>query len=198
MGLAETEILRKEKDDRGPSKTCPSMNMDNEYGRLKKDSCLSRASKLVLKFIYNSFFQGFTRRPPNPSHSSRVFSSCVLCSCTGRSKECFPENGTCYNCRMGSEGEHCERCQPNVDNTTDCRRCVPGYFGLTPSSGGCRGNTSYIISLLSGNKFSNKRSSPLCICFVSVLFYVSCMLFLVYLKTSIILDTCRSYAVLTE
>lgn len=147
MGLAETEILRKEKDDRGPSKTCPSMDMDNECGRLKKDSCLSKTSKLVLKFIYNSFFQGFTRRPPNPSHSSRVFSSCVLCSCTGRSKECFPENGTCYNCRMGSEGEHCERCQPNVDNTTDCRRCVPGYFGLTPSSGGCRGNTSYIISL---------------------------------------------------
>lgn len=57
MGLAETEILRKEKDDRGPSKTCPSMNMDNECGRLKKDSCLSKTSKLVLKFIYNSFFK---------------------------------------------------------------------------------------------------------------------------------------------
>ena len=91
---------------------------------------------------------GYTRQPPNLDNTPNVLSSCVLCSCTGRSQECFPENGTCYNCRMGSEGEHCERCQPGVDNTTDCRRCIPGFFGLTPSSGGCRGNNIIIYIMV--------------------------------------------------
>lgn len=94
------------------------------------------------------FFVGYTRQSPNLANTPNVFKSCVLCSCTGRSQECFPENGTCYNCRMGSEGEHCERCQPGVDNTTDCRRCIPGFFGLTPSSGGCQGNHVFALWLI--------------------------------------------------
>lgn len=98
---------------------------------------------------------GYTRQSPNLNNTPNVLSSCVLCSCTGRSQECFPENGTCYNCRMGSEGEHCERCQPGVDNTTDCRRCIPGFFGLTPSSGGCRGNNIFALWFIVGKSLSS-------------------------------------------
>ena len=90
-------------------------------------------------------FAGYTRQTPNHGNTPQPLSPCVLCSCTGRSRDCHPENGTCYNCRTGSEGEHCEWCQPGVDNSTDCKRCIPGFFGLTPSSGGCRGNGKFII-----------------------------------------------------
>ena len=56
---------------------------------------------------------------------------------------------------MGSEGEHCERCQPGVDNTTDCRRCIPEFFGLTPSSGGCRGNNVSVLWFIGGRGLSS-------------------------------------------
>ena len=80
---------------------------------------------------------GYTRQDPRISHPR---TPCVLCSCSGRSTDCYPENGTCYNCRTGSEGTHCERCQRGVLNSSDCTRCIPGFFGLTPLSGGCEGN----------------------------------------------------------
>lgn len=96
-----------------------------------------------LLFLTYVTFVGYTRQPPNRHNTPNKRSSCALCSCSQRSRECYPENGTCYNCRTGSEGDHCERCQPGVDNTTDCTRCIPGFFGLTPSSGGCRGKENW-------------------------------------------------------
>ena len=86
---------------------------------------------------------GYTRQDPRISHPR---TPCVLCSCSGRSTDCYPENGTCYNCRTGSEGTHCERCQRGVLNSSDCTRCIPGFFGLTPLSGGCQGN-EILVSL---------------------------------------------------
>ncbi|XP_031551742.1 laminin subunit alpha-5-like [Actinia tenebrosa] len=77
--------------------------------------------------------EGYTRISSAPAHNTSRFSyGCELCSCTNRSIECDPENGTCKNCRIGTEGNKCELCEPNVDNSTDtdCTRCFPGYYGL--------------------------------------------------------------------
>ena len=78
---------------------------------------------------------GYTRSPPNSGNSN----PCVLCSCNNRSRECDPDNGVCENCRIGTEGDWCERCEPNVDNSTDsdCSRCFPEYYGLTEQARGC-------------------------------------------------------------
>ena len=132
---------------------CGSLHWVKSTGDVPLETKALFLQSFLLCFIYRySFstcftFAGYTRHAPNLGNTPKPLSQCVLCSCTGRSRDCHPENGTCYNCRTGSEGEHCERCQPGVDNSTDCKRCIPGFFGLTPSSGGCKGNGKFLLSV---------------------------------------------------
>ncbi|KAH9495697.1 hypothetical protein Btru_016072 [Bulinus truncatus] len=74
------------------------------------------------------------------------FSSCVACDCSKRGitdpPECDELTGSCFNCRNGTTGAHCELCSPHVVGP-DCDRCENTYWGL--EADGCREcNCSYL------------------------------------------------------
>ncbi|CAG2159955.1 unnamed protein product [Oppiella nova] len=48
---------------------------------------------------------GYYRAPTGP-----YLGFCVPCSCNGKSSECDPVTGKCFNCQYNTEGDHCERC----------------------------------------------------------------------------------------
>ncbi|XP_054153409.1 laminin subunit alpha-like [Oppia nitens] len=48
---------------------------------------------------------GYYRAPTGP-----YLGFCVPCSCNGKSNECDPITGKCFNCQFNTEGDHCERC----------------------------------------------------------------------------------------
>lgn len=92
-------------------------------------------SKYLLINCYGSYLSGFTREV----NGSGPFGHCVLCSCNNRSTQCDSETGVCINCQVGTYGNHCELCTNNVQGP-ECRRCKPGYWGLSES--GCKGTNT--------------------------------------------------------
>lgn len=68
---------------------------------------------------------------------------CILCQCNGRSQTCDQETGVCSNCRVGTTGQYCETCEPNVQEP-DCLACKRGYYGYENADfSGCRGETMH-------------------------------------------------------
>lgn len=129
----------------------------DEVAFVENCTCPNNYTELSCGYCHS----GYTRQEPRISHPR---TPCVLCSCSGRSTDCYPENGTCYNCRTGSEGTHCERCQRGVLNSSDCTRCIPGFFGLTPFSGGCQECDCVLPNTMYGNSSVCNETSGKCTC----------------------------------
>lgn len=129
-----------------------------EVGFVENCTCPNNYTEQSCGFCNSGYTRTKPRSFPTP------WTPCVLCSCSGRSADCYPENGTCYNCRTGSEGEHCERCQQGVDNTTDCTLCRHEFFGLTPSSGGCQECDCVLPNTMYGNSSVCNKTSGTCTC----------------------------------
>eukprot|EP00794_Sanderia_malayensis_P015666 gene15666-17246_t len=90
---------------------------------------------------------GYTRNLPG----NDSYAGCKLCSCNSRSLSCDPQTGVCSNCRLGSEGRYCERCQAGVLEP-DCTRCIPGYYGLNDTSfPGCRPCNCMLLNTVGRN-----------------------------------------------
>lgn len=96
-------------------------------------------------------FSGYTRE----NGTANGWYDCVLCSCNNRSSNCDGITGGCFDCRHGTEGKRCERCQPNVMEPS-CQQCLPGYYGYNNNEFvGCKGN---VISSNTANDFRACRS----------------------------------------
>ncbi|XP_064615951.1 laminin subunit gamma-1-like [Liolophura sinensis] len=69
-----------------------------------------------------------------PTNTSSRFESCVPCDCNdkqdGAAILCNETTGECLNCRNGTEGLNCEKCAPNVVDSSECDVCMDNYWGL--------------------------------------------------------------------
>lgn len=101
-----------------------------QFSGVEKCSCPQNYTGNSCQFCAKGYFRKV--------FGSGSLGKCILCQCNGRSQTCDQETGVCSNCRVGTTGQYCETCEPNVQEP-DCLACKRGYYGYENADfSGCR------------------------------------------------------------